>query len=398
MTETQEIKTPSINLLVTGQEGDNQVLLIGLKAGYQDKPQYQRALHREFAEQHEIDHPNIIRYTDLREVAPYGECIVMEWEPARTLADYMAEGHSREELADVVRQTAAALNFLHAQGKVHGALSPACIFVTREGDRVKLLNFRLRYADRMHEPADSLRYRAPEAKDGTVTLDARTDIFSLGQIVRMMNLGEESQQVVAGACSFGRNDRFASVNEMMEAFDHRRPARRPSASSGSSASAGGGKRAALIISAIVSIAVVGALLFFNHQSDPDQDAATSAEVVDTSVQQGESAAPAPSDAAASSPEATAQQGSAPVSSAPAASAPADAQYTGELAFLATLVPQMHIDIDKIYARGDDAATTRRRVTAYYKGLRRTLKGLSATQYEAFDKAFAEYNTKKKSGE
>ena len=55
---------------------------------------------------------------------------------------------------------------------------------------------------------------------------------------------------------------------------------------------------------------------------------------------------------------------------------------------------MHIDIDKLYAKGGDSQAIRRRVVTYYKGLRGTLKGLSQTQYDAFDKAFADYVTTK----
>lgn len=67
-------------------------------------------------------------------------------------------------------------------------------------------------------------------------------------------------------------------------------------------------------------------------------------------------------------------------------------------FLNRLVPQMHIDLDKIYARGGDAAAVHRRVAAYYKGLRRTLGNLSQEQFAAFDEAFASYVTAKKAGQ
>jgi len=59
-----------------------------------------------------------------------------------------------------------------------------------------------------------------------------------------------------------------------------------------------------------------------------------------------------------------------------------------------LVPQMHIDIDKIYAKGGDAAAIRKRVQTYYKGLRKALGNLNDNQFAAYDKAFAEYITQK----
>lgn len=72
-------------------------------------------------------------------------------------------------------------------------------------------------------------------------------------------------------------------------------------------------------------------------------------------------------------------------------------YTGELEFLATLVPQMYKDLDKIYAPYQTGATDadrrelRAKVVRYYRGLRGTLGKKSQAQFEAFDKAFADYN-------
>ena len=72
-------------------------------------------------------------------------------------------------------------------------------------------------------------------------------------------------------------------------------------------------------------------------------------------------------------------------------------YTGELEFLATLVPQMYKDLDKIYAPYQAGATDadrrelRAKVVRYYRGLRGTLGKKSQAQFEAFDKAFADYN-------
>lgn len=64
MTETNEIKTAGINALVTGKEEGREVLLVGLKAAYCDKPQYQKALKREFDQCHETEHPHILRYLE----------------------------------------------------------------------------------------------------------------------------------------------------------------------------------------------------------------------------------------------------------------------------------------------------------------------------------------------
>lgn len=390
MTETNEIKTAGINALVTGKEEGREVLLVGLKAAYQDKPQYQKALKREFDQCHETEHPHILRYLELKEVAGFGHCIVMEWEPARPLSDYMQEAHTEEEKKKIVRQVAEVVGFMHRMGKVHGALTPAVVFVTTKGDEVKVLNFRLRYADNLNEPAATLKFRAPEAKDGTVAIDPRADIFSLGVMVREMGLGDDYQQVVAGCCSYGRSERYADVDAFLDALEHRHYSRSTARSSSS-----GNKKLAILMSAVVAVLAVAVLLWFNKNNETAGMAQPTSELAD-SVQ----AAPGVEAAAANTPAETAQ----PTDDAPATSEQATSagqtggKHTGDMEFLNRLVPQMHIDLDKIYARGGDAAAVHRRVAAYYKGLRRTLGNLSQEQFAAFDEAFASYVTAKKAGQ
>lgn len=381
MTESKEIKTGGINMMLTGTDGGRQVLLVGLKAAYQDKPQYLKALKREYDNCHDIDHPNIVKYIEEKDVDGYGHCIVMEWEPARTLSEYIQEGHGEEEKKAVIRQIADGLSFLHENRQVHGAINPTTIFVTNQGDRAKILNFRPRFADNLHEPVATMKFRAPEAKDGTVALDARSDIFSLGVIIKDMGMGDDFQSVVAGCCSFGRNDRFADIDAFLEAFEHRRISRRPAGKeTGTPAS---NKKVAILVSVITVLLLVAAALFFNRQTDENATEQPVSEVTDTT---SPATAEAPASAAPTPETAPVEQ--------PATEESKPGEYSGELEFMNKLVPQMHIDIDKIYAKGGDAAAIRKRVQAYYKGLRKALGNLNDNQFAAYDKAFAEYITQK----
>ncbi|MGI6242384.1 MAG: serine/threonine protein kinase [Prevotella sp.] len=388
MTETKEIKTPSINLLMTGNDAGRDVLVVGLKEAYRDKPQYQRSLKREYAQCHEIKHPNILEYIEEKDDDEYGNCIVMEWEPARTLADYMQEPHSEEDKKNIIRQIAAALNFLHQNGIVHGALTPACIFVTNQGDRVKLLNFRVRYADQMDEPSASLKFRAPEAKDGTVTLDARTDVFSLGMILKEMGLDAGYESVISVSSSFARNKRYPDINTFLDAFEHRRYTRM---GEGNDVVRGTrNKRVAMLIATVVGLAVIAALVYFNRNTSGVEGEQPMSEMVDstqTDAQQGNNVA----DQSGQPAEDGRPQAATPKSPAVAGN------YTGDLAFLNELVPQMHIDLDKIYASGGDDSTIHAKVARYYRGLRKVLGNKTEAQFAAYDKEFADYVNKKNAG-
>jgi serine/threonine protein kinase len=389
MTETKEIKTPSINLLMTGKEAGRDVMVIGLKEAYRDKLQYQRSLKREYAQCRELKHPNILEIIEERDDDQYGLCLVMEWESARTLTEYIQESHSEEEKKSIIRQLADALSFLHQNGRVHGALNPDCIFVTHQGDRVKLLNFRIRYADQMHEPIASLKFRAPEAKDGTVALDARTDVFSLGMILKEMGFGSDYEEVVSVSSNFARNDRYPDVETFLDAFEHRRYTRRSSGSDGGNGA--GNKRAAMLIATIVGLVVVAALLYFNRNSGVPEAEQPVAEMVDSTqtdaIQENNAAEQTSQSAANDQPQDTNSK-----------SATVSGNYSDDLAFLNELVPQMHIDLDKIYASGGDNAAIHAKVARYYRGLRKALGNKTDAQFAAYDKEFADYVNKKNAGQ
>lgn len=385
-----EIQTSSVNQLLTATEGGREVLLVGLKPEHRDKPQYQRALRREYAQLHETEHPNIVKYLDLRDDEAHGPCIAMEWEPARTLADYIAEGHTTEEKKAIVRQIADALSCLHRSRIVHGALNTRNIFVTTQADRVKVLCFRETYADALSEPAATMKFRAPEAKDGTVGLDARTDIYSLGLIVKDMDLGPDFASVVSTAGSFTRTNRYMDVDAFLEAFEHRRYTRRePDGSSSGNHS----RRMAIIIAIVVAIATVAALAFFNGRSTSGESVeAAQTEQTEQTNQTSQTGQTSPSSQPAAPTAAPSPEPS------PATAAPAPTAYTGELAFLAELVPQMQKDLDKIYASTPDRAAVKAKVSRYYKGLRKALGRKTEAQFVAYDKAFAEYVQKKNAEE
>lgn len=380
VTDMQEIKTASIQKLTTGKDGGQDVLLVSLKEAYQSKPQYQRSLKKEFDRCKDFDHQHLLKYLAMKDVEGLGTCIEMEWEDSRSLLEYLDEGHSEDEKKRVISQIASALEYLHENGMVHGALDPSFIFITKKTDEVKVLNLRLRYADSMSMPNSSLRFIAPEAKDGTVTLDARADVYSLGMIVKTMNLGSDYDQVVNGSCSFGRSERYASIEDFMETFEHHRYSRKNEKKSSSA-----NRKMVGLVVAIAVLVVIAVVLLFSRGGQSDQQAGNtdSTEVVGNAPSQSaDTTSNSVSGSVAPSADSSSDAQQAASSQAP--------QYTGDLVFLNNLVPQMHIDIDKIYASSTDPDQIHKKVAIYYKGLRKTLGSLNEQQFAAFDKAFSDY--------
>lgn len=380
VTDMQEIKTASIQKLTTGKDGGQDVLLVSLKEAYQSKPQYQRALKKEFDRCKDFDHQHLLKFLAMKDVEGLGTCIEMEWEDSRSLLEYLDEGHSEDEKKRVVGQIASALEYLHENGMVHGALDPAFIFITKKTDEVKVLNLRLRYADTMSMPNSSLRFIAPEAKDGTVTLDARADVYSLGMIVKTMNLGTEYDQVVNGSCSFGRSERYASIEDLMEAFEHHRYSRKSEETSSPV-----NRKMVGLVAAIAVLVVIAVVLLFSRGGQSDQQAANTDSTEVASNDQSQS-----TDTTSNSVSGSVTPSADSTSDAQQTAAAQTPQYTGDLVFLNNLVPQMHIDIDKIYASSTDPDQIHKKVAIYYKGLRKTLGSLNEQQFAAFDKAFSDY--------
>lgn len=387
-----EIKTTSINLIATATEGGKDVLVVGLKDAYRSKPQYQRYLRREFERGKDLDNASIFKYISIDESEDHGLCIKTEWEDSRTLAEWLQEGHSDDEKKRVARKVAQAVGYMHSQGFIFGCLNCRNIFLTRRDDAVKILTVALRYADSMSQPLETLKYVAPEAKDGTVGLDARADIYSLGVMLKDMGLGAELHTVVEHCCRFGRNERFESVDEFLDASDKRHYTRSNDELTNDAPTISSNKKMAVIV-AIIVVLVGVAIAIFVAQSNSDD---TQAQAPAQQEQPAESTT-ADSDTtstASEQPDMDSTQKTQPQTQPQGTTT--GQTFTGDDAYLNDLVPQMQADLDKIYNSGADAATIRKKVATYYKGLRRVLKkqGKNNEQLTAFDKAFADYTQQK----
>ncbi len=367
-----EFNNSSINTIATGKASGKEILTIGLKEAYAAKPNCQRYMRQEYERGKDLDSNYIFKFIALNDDTEKGTVVVTEWEDCRNLTDWLLEGHSADESKKIFRQVANAIDYIHSKGLVHGCLNAANIFVTRKGDDVKLLTFKVRYADVLKQPQESLKYAAPESKDGTVRLDARADIYSLGVLLKTLGLGAEYHNVIEKCCRFGRNERFDNITSLLECIDKHRFNRQADELMDTQPTISSNKKMAVIIAAIVVLVCVAVSLFLAQSgSDQGQNDARQ-EQTDSATQYNQNA--------------NAQSGSTSNFE----------QAQGENEFLNELVPQMHTDLDKIYNSGDDQATVKSRVATYYKGLRRVLKKQHKTseQLDAFDKAFAEYVNQK----
>lgn len=367
------IKSKGIYLYVKATRDGAPVMLKALKSEYKDKSQFQTLLRKEFETVSKLDHANIAKETQLIDDPQYGKAIVVEFVDGRPLNAYLAENHSVEEKLNIIRQIASAIGYANERNIQHRNLKASNVLIAKQGDEVKVIDFRMPFADDLHVGYSSMAHVSPEQKDGTVAIDARADVYSLGVLMKQMGLPEDYNGLIEKCCSYNRGDRYMDMDSMVADLD------------GGSGSGPSTKRMATLAAVVVVLIVVVVAFFALQHKSAERQTATQEQTDSTATQQDQQAAqPQSAD--------TAQQS---VATAPAGS---DAAATGAK-FNDQVKQQMFADMDKMYQPYLDGTATDKRalkkqIGRYYKGLQKSLSPMSNEEQAAFDQAFIEYKKQK----
>jgi serine/threonine-protein kinase len=211
----KNIPSKGIYNTIRCKKGDKEVVLKQLRDPYASQAKYKSVLHREYSYGKKIDSPYVVKYLGEEDLPDYGHVLVVEYVEARPLTVYLSEEHSDEEKIDMIKRIAEALNSLHQLNLICGVLNPYTIMVTRQDDRPVITELRGTYNNTIEEPADYQKYISPEQKDGTITVDRRTDIYSIGVLMRDMGLTLSYDSIIKKCCSIGRNDRFYDCDDLI---------------------------------------------------------------------------------------------------------------------------------------------------------------------------------------
>ena len=142
-----------------------------------------------------LNHPGIVAVYDSGTDGdtPY---IVMHLIEGRTLADFLESGKTLPPMqaAKIAQEVAEALAAAHAQGVIHRDIKPANIMITRDG-KVLVMDFGIarlisgpETAPQTSAVMGTASYLSPEQAQGQ-SVDARTDIYSLGVVLYEMLTG-----------------------------------------------------------------------------------------------------------------------------------------------------------------------------------------------------------------
>lgn len=199
-------------------------ILKALKSEYRGVPLYEQALRKEFDIACPLEHSHICRMVSWETLSDLGSVIVMEYIDGLTLDEWMrTEYCTLSEAYKVVGELCEALEYLHRHQLVHRDLKPSNILITHQGQHVKLIDFGLADGDSyevLKGPAGTLRYAAPEVKNGQGSADYRADIYSLGVVLSELasQLGEKPMHSIARRCmAYQPADRYPSAHALAEA-------------------------------------------------------------------------------------------------------------------------------------------------------------------------------------
>ena len=228
----EEIETKGYSCIFTATHLGKKLILKGLKPEYRNKLFYENLLKKEFEISYPLDHPNIVKTIDFKYIPELGDCIMMEYIDGITLTKFIerhkvAESQSRKakEIYDkILNELLDAMAYFHSKQIIHRDIKPSNILITNNGNNVKIIDFGLSDADDyliLKQAAGTKKYAAPEQLIPNNLIDCRSDIYSLGIILR--NNFPKSYRKIADKCAQqDREKRFSSADEIKKALKNRK--------------------------------------------------------------------------------------------------------------------------------------------------------------------------------
>lgn len=226
-TQLEALQSHGVNRFTRAKRYGRWYLLKSLNNESRNKLIYQEMLRKEFDIMMRLQHPGIVQVVNMENVPSLGECVVMEWVEGVTLKEWLAGSTTVEQRSHVAQQLLEALSYIHSLDIVHRDIKPSNIMITANGKNVKLIDFGLADTDAhaiLKQPAGTQQYMAPE-QASTSQPDVRNDIYSLGVVLRTMDLNRDYKKVAA-RCILPINERYQSIEEIKNDLIRRKSRRR----------------------------------------------------------------------------------------------------------------------------------------------------------------------------
>jgi formylglycine-generating enzyme required for sulfatase activity len=167
------------------------VALKVIRSNRQDDPIAQSHFLREIETAGQLDHPNLVRAYDAWEQDGF-LFLAQELLDGDSLGSLATEGkiHTAAEILNYLSEICSGVEQLHACGFVHRDIKPSNIMRLRDGT-VKLIDYGLAVPTDIDDSgvasrAGTVGYMAPEQASGNGAFDQRSDIYSLGCVLKYL--------------------------------------------------------------------------------------------------------------------------------------------------------------------------------------------------------------------
>ena len=182
-----------------------------------------KMLRREYELSIGCDNPHIVHVFTYEYGIHEGDGIVMEYIEGRTLREYLSEKQSLASRQRIFQELLSAVNYLHQRGVIHNDLKPENILITRADDTLKIIDFGLADKDAFYvwkTLGCTLEYASPELRNQSKDIDARSDIYSIGMIMREIFDGRYSH-IIKRCCKENPKQRYSDVVELQKSWQGR---------------------------------------------------------------------------------------------------------------------------------------------------------------------------------
>lgn len=201
------------------RRGDRLYMLKGLRPEFADDPEYLDWLNREYELLNEVvDHPGMPPVVALEEDSPIGPCVVLDWADGPQLDEYLKQDRSMADRRAVARGILYALEYIHSRGMYHGDLRPSNVRVSNFGNHPWLIDVAIDDNDAWRSYVKTRGYDAytpPELAAGAA-IDARSDIYAFGQIIKDLKLSHGYNWVIKKCMNPDPDKRFQSAREIAD--------------------------------------------------------------------------------------------------------------------------------------------------------------------------------------
>lgn len=175
-------------------------------------------LRREYELACNLSHPCIVSTLDFVPDTPVGPAIVMEYIDGLTLDEFVASNPTMGERKAVLNDILDGMDYLHHRGIIHNDLKPDNIIVN-SNKAARIIDFGFSVSnDSAYKGyiGGSDGYTAPEILNGSGSVGAASDIFTLGRLINLIFGGREYRKIARSCSKLSPSERPQSIQALRE--------------------------------------------------------------------------------------------------------------------------------------------------------------------------------------